>query len=169
VRFTAFTEPIPLSDVGGAWVFPEQGVLYTESTATIPTVEHARTLFDFFDWMIHHQPAEKPTTVIHDWRSMRSIPSDVRQTFIARRKRFAAVMRPARVVIAVKLNPVIRMGIQTVSLAAQMFTDAVPIDVVAECGPTLREYGVSEPDPSLHARLRLAWRHARGMTIPPPA
>lgn len=168
MRFTTWTEPIPLSDVGGAWVFPEQAVLYTESTSVAPTIEHARTLFDFFDWMLTHLPPDRPTTLIHDWRSLRSIPPEVRQAFITRRKRFA-ILKPARVVIAVKMNPVIRMGVQTVSLAAQMFMDAVKIDVVDDPAPALREHGVSEPDPSLHARLRLAWRHARGSLIPPPA
>jgi hypothetical protein len=90
MRFSPVTEALPLSDVGGAWVFPSQGVLYTETTCETPHVEHVEALFD-------------------------------------------------------------------------RFVHTVPIELVGDPEPALRERGVLQPDPSLHARLRLAWRRHRGV------
>jgi hypothetical protein len=161
VRFSAHTEAIPLSDVGGAWVFQDQAVLYTESSCELPRVEHAEVLFDFFDWVVEQVPPIRPPTLIHDWRSLRSLPADVRTAFVERRKRLITV-RPERVIVAATLSPIVRMGVQTVALAAEMFGIGVPIDLVDDPGPALRERGALEPDPSLHARLRLAWKRRGG-------
>jgi hypothetical protein len=159
-----WTEPIPLTDVGGVWVFPDQGVLYTETTIASPTAEDANALVDFFLWLDQQLASPRRLTVVHDWRSFVAIPREVRRTFIDRRKEL--VRRPARVVIAVTMNPMIRMAIQTVSLGAQFLVRAPPLDLVHDVAPVLRDLGVRDPDPSLHARLRLAWRHAKSGSPP---
>jgi hypothetical protein len=159
VRFSEWTEPIPLDNIGGAWVFPEQAVLYTESSCHVPTIEDVDTLFDFFAWTRSHVTTSRPPTLIHDWRSLESIPSEVRRAFIARRKDVRA--SPERVVIAVHLNPMIRMAIKMVSLAAQMVLRTAKVELVADPAPALRERRAVRPDPSLHARLRSEWREAR--------
>jgi hypothetical protein len=159
MRREAWTEPIPLSDVGGAWLFPDRGVVYTETRKVVPVVDDVHVLVDFFLWAASQVPIQGRPTIVHDWRSFQSIPRDVRRAFVQRRRDLSE--QPERVIIAVTLNPLVRVALQTVALGAQLLAQAVRLDLVDDPGPALRALSVGAPDPALHARLRLAWRHNR--------
>lgn len=160
MRTSAWPEPLPIGNVGGAWVFPEQGVIYTESRARAPSAEDVDALFDFFDWLVPHVPTAHSPTLIHDWRTLRRVPREARTAFVWRRRKVA--QEPARVIVALDVNPILRMTIQTVSMGAQLLVRAAPLDVVTDPTPSMRERGATDPDPNLQARLRLAWVHSRG-------
>ncbi|MFO0556040.1 MAG: hypothetical protein U0271_47115 [Polyangiaceae bacterium] len=160
-----WTEPLTISDVAHAWIFPNAAVLYTESLLEVPRLDHVKSLFDFFTWVNEHVPIDEPATLVHDWRSFRSVPLEVRRAFAAQRHAMkAANQSPGvrRVVVATSASPVVRLGIQAVSLAAQMIGVGVPVELVSEPEKPLLERVRTPPDPGLHARLRLAWRHAEG-------
>lgn len=154
-----WTEPIVLSDVAHAWLFPNDGALYTESLLAVPRVEHVKALFDFFEWVGAYVPTDRPATLVHDWRSFKTIPTEVRRAFAAHRRAMTAA-RVRRVVVATSASPVVRMGVQAVSLTVQMLGLGVPLELVADPSSAIEKWIRQSPDPSLHARLRLAWRHA---------
>jgi hypothetical protein len=160
VRTDAWPEPFPIGGIGGAWIFPGASIIYTESRGSSPTERDVHALFDFFEWLAEHVPEARAPTIVHDWRSIKRVPREARSAFVWRRRKIER--QPERVVVALSVNPVVRMTIQTVSMAAQLLARAVPLDVVGDPMPPLRERGATEPDATLHARLRLAWQRTRG-------
>lgn len=147
-----WTEGVRFAPQGNVWVFPSQEVVFTEVTVASPTPSDAGALIDMFLWLNGELHAEHAPTLIHDWRSIRSIPKETRQTFQLRRRELR--MRPARIIVAADMNPLTRMVIRTVSLGAQLVSGVTPIDLVKDPRLSLAELGVKSPDPELHARLR---------------
>ncbi len=125
-----------------------------------PTVgaDDAHALIDLFLWLGQTQ-GSAPPTIVHDWRSLTSLSREARAVFSARRTEITT--RPSRLYIAVRLNPVYRMALQTAMLGAQMLTQAVPTELVDEPFAVLARLGVGAPDPALHLRLREDWRAIR--------
>ncbi len=157
-----WAEGIALSADARAWVFPQHRVIFTQSYGDQPTLEDANGLVDFFLWLEHLEgpdamPRTPPPTVVHDWRSFSRVSMNVRRAFIARRKEITTL--PAKLVVAVAINPVLRMAMRTVALASQLVTHAVPLDIVDDPTEALTSAGATEPDPVVHLRLREAWRH----------
>jgi hypothetical protein len=156
-----WAEGIALSKDARAWVFPEQRVIFTQSYADAPTLADVRGLVDFFLWLENMHgpdalPKTPPPTVIHDWRSFKSVSMNVRQEFVARRKEIATL--PSRLVVAVAVNPVLRMAMRTVALAGQLVTHTVPLDLVDDPTEALVAAGATQPDALVHLRMREAWR-----------
>jgi hypothetical protein len=157
-----WAEGIALSPSARAWVFPEQRVIFTQSYGDAPTLDDANGLVDFFLWLERLEgPDAMPKTpapsVIHDWRSFKSVSMNVRQRFVTRRKEIGTL--PGKLVVAVAVNPVLRMAMRTVALAGQLVTHAVPLDLVDDPKDALVAAGATDPDPLVHLRLREAWRH----------
>jgi hypothetical protein len=94
--------------------------------------------------------------VVHDWRSFRRVPREATRVFLERRKEIATI--PSKLVVAVDVNPVLRMVLRTVALGAQLLTRAVPMELVDDPEGALMAAGVTVPDPVVHLRLREAWR-----------
>lgn len=153
-------EPITVGEYGVVWIFPSHAALFTQTSIAIPTAAHAHALLDFFEWIVPHFPGGSVATVIHDLRSFSSFPADVRKTFLERRKDMP--FRPQRAVIATSMTPLMRMTLQTVTLAIEMFTRSVRIELVDDPGRVVGALGL-EPDAALHARLRLSWRRREQM------
>jgi len=156
-----WAEGIALSAQARGWVFPEQRVIFTQSYGSEPTKDDVNGLVDFFLWLEHLEgadamPKTPPPTVVHDWRSFKSISMDVRQAFVTRRKEITTL--PGKLVVAVAVNPVLRMAMRTVALASQLVTHAVPLDLVDDPTEALVTAGATLPDPVMHLRLREAWR-----------
>ena len=156
-----WAEGIALSANARAWVFPPQRVIFTQSYGGEPTLEDVNGLVDFFLWLERMEgpdalPKTPAPTVIHDWRSFKAVSMDVRHAFGARRTEITAV--PSKLVVAVAINPVLRMAIRTVALASQLVTHAVPLDLVDDPTDALVAAGATEPDALVHLRLREAWR-----------
>lgn len=154
----AWTDPIVLGATGGAWVFPEERVIYTQSRCAMVSAADVDTLVDFFLWLGDHFPTDDAPVIVHDWRSIRSVPREARARFVERRRELKT--RPKRVVIASEMNPVLRMALRTVSLAAQLVAQTVELDLVDDPEREIAELPL--PDPGLHARLRLAYKRAHG-------
>jgi hypothetical protein len=152
-----WTEGIRFAAGGCVWVFPKEEVVFTEITVTAPTPSDAGALIDMFLWLGHELGTDHEPTIVHDWRSIRSIPKETRQTFQLRRREIR--MRPKRLVVAADLNPLTRMVMRTVALGAQLVSGAAPIELVKDPRLSLAELGVKSPDPALHARLRSSFRH----------
>ena len=157
-----WAEGIALSIDARAWVFPKQRVIFTQSYGSAPTLDDANGLVDFFLWLERLEgPDAMPKTpapiVVHDWRSFSSVSMNVRQAFVARRKEIETM--PSKLVVAVAINPVLRMAMRTVALAGQLVTHAVPLDIVDDPTEALVAAGATQPDPLVHLRLREAWRH----------
>ncbi len=159
VRTEAWPEPFPIGRVGGAWLFPDQTTIYTQATAEVANADDVHALFDFFDWIEPHFHVACPPILVHDWRTLRSVPRDARSAFTWRRRKVKH--EPSRVVVALTMNPLLRMTIQTAAMGAQIFARSVPLTVVADPVASLRELGVTDPDATLHARLRIAWQRSR--------
>lgn len=156
-----WAEGIALSANARAWLFPPQRVIFTQSYGSEPTLDDVNGLVDFFLWLERMEgpdalPKTPAPTVIHDWRSFKSVSMDVRHAFGARRKEISAL--PAKLVVAVAVNPMLRMAIRTVALAAQLVTHAVPLDLVDDPTEALVAAGATQPDPLVHLRLRETWR-----------
>ena len=151
-----------MSTYARAWLFPEARVIFTRTFADDASEEDANGLIDFFSWLEKFEgpgalPRNQPPIVVHDWRSFRSVPLVARRVFVKRRKEISTT--PERIVVAVDVNPVLRMALRTVALAAQLVTRAVPLELVDDPTVALAKAGVDAPDPLLHLRLREAWRH----------
>lgn len=140
---------------GRVWVFPTEEVVFTEISVASPTPRDAGALIDMFLWLSRELGSEHSPTLVHDWRSIRSIPRPTREIFQLRRRELR--MRPKRIIVAADMNPVTRMVMRTVALGAQLVSSAAPIDLVKDPRLTLAELGVKSPDPGLHARLRESW------------
>lgn len=69
-------------------------------------------------------------------------------------------MHPRRLLIAANVNPLLRMAIRTLTLAAHVLSVGGPMEFVHDPYAALTELGVTTPDPALHARLRGSWRRA---------
>ena len=65
---------------------------------------------------------------------------------------------PSKLVVAVAVNPLLRMAMRTVALASQLVTHAVPLNLVDNPTAALVAAGATEPNPVVHLRLREAWR-----------
>jgi len=157
-----WAEGIALSKDARAWVFPAERVIFTQSYGSEPTLDDVNGLVDFFVWLERLEgpdalPRTPPPTVIHDWRSFTTVSMNVRHAFATRRKEITAL--PAKLVVAVAVNPVLRMAMRTVALASQLVTHAVPLDIVDDPTEALVAAGAIQPDPLVHLRLREAWRH----------
>ena len=156
-----WAEGIAFSPNARGWVFPKERVIFTQSYGGEPTLGDVNGLVDFFLWLERLEgpdalPKSPAPTVIHDWRSFTTVSMDVRRAFGSRRKEITAV--PAKLVVAVAINPLLRMGIRTVALASQLVTHAVPLDIVDDPTEALVAMGATEPDALVHLRLREAWR-----------
>ena len=156
-----WAEGIALSKDARGSVFPAERVIFTQSYGSEPTMGDANGLVDFFLWLERldgpdAMPKTPPPTVVHDWRSFKSVSMNVRQAFVARRKEIKTM--PGKLVVAVAVNPVLRMAMRTVALASQLVTHAVPLDLVDDPTETLVGAGATQPDPVVHLRLREAWR-----------
>ncbi len=161
----AWPEGIALSANARAWLFPDARVVLTRSFADTATIDDANALVDFFVWlekMDDALPRTPPPIVIHDWRSFRRVPREATRVFLARRKEIATI--PAKLVVAVDVNPVLRMVLRTVALGAQLVTRTVPMEFVDDPEGALMAAGVTAPDPVLHLRLREAWRQHRAIS-----
>ena len=107
----AWPEGIALCASARAWLFPDAHVVLTRSFAEEATIDDANALVDFFLWlekMDDALPRTPPPIVIHDWRSFRRVPREATRVFLARRKEIATI--PAKLVVAVDVNPMLRMG-----------------------------------------------------------
>lgn len=156
-----WAEGIAFSPNARGWVFPAERVIFTQSYEKEPTLEDANGLVDFFLWLEGLEgpdamPKSPPPTVVHDWRSFSKVSMNVRQTFVARRKEITTL--PSKLVVAIAVNPVLRMAMRTVALASQIVTHAVPLDIVDDPKDALVSAGATQPDPVVHLRLREAWR-----------
>ncbi len=162
----AWPEGIALSASSRAWIFPDARVVFTKSFAEAATIEDANALVDFFVWLENMDgpdalPLTPPPIVIHDWRSFRTVPREATRIFIARRREIATI--PEKLVVALDVNPVLRMVLRTVSLGAQLLTRAVPMELVDDPQGALKAAGVTAPDRVVQLRLREAWRRHRGI------
>jgi len=155
----AWSDGIPFSPNGQAWLFPERAVVVTRTSGPSVNADDANALIDLFLWLSAREPTAAPT-LVHDWRSLTSLSREARGVFMARRAEVKT--RPSKLYIAVELNPVYRMALQTAMLGAQMLTQAVPAELVTEPFAVLARLGVRSPDPALHRRLREDWRTSRG-------
>lgn len=153
-----WSEGVAFSVGGRGWVFPDAGVIFTRSQPTEPSIDDANGLIDFFLWLekVDVLPSGRSPTIIHDWVSYDRIPQEVRALFSRRRKEIAAV--PDRLIVALAINPVLRMALRTVALGTQLLTRAAPLEIVDDARPVLAKRGIESPDPLLHLRLREAWR-----------
>jgi hypothetical protein len=154
-----WTEGVVFAPSAQVWVFPDQGVVFTSLQIESPTPAHANAFIDMFHWLKSELGALPSPVIVHDWRAMRTIPRETREVFLARRREIQDA--PTRVVVAVDLNPFVRMMIRTVSLGAQLVSRTVPIDFVRHPLLTLVELGVKTPDVALHARLRQSFARYR--------
>lgn len=152
-------EGIAFSARGRAWVFLSPSVIFTQTTSTEVGAEDAQALIDLFLWLDSHHLGEGSPAVVHDWRSLEKLPREARTAFLKRRAEIKT--KPSRVFVAVKLNPVHRMALQTVMLGSQMISQAVPTSLVHDPFAALRGLGHSKPDGALHLRLRDGWRSAQ--------
>jgi hypothetical protein len=159
-----WTQGVPFAPEGQVWVFPKQGVVYTEVTTESPTPSDANALIDMFQWLKTELDPSAPPVIVHDWRSMRAISRETRQVFLTRRREIRE--QPARIVVAVDVNPLIRMVIRTAALGAQLVSGTAPIDLVKNPALTLAEFGVKSPDRELHARLRASFEASALKTAP---
>lgn len=150
-----WTDGVRFAPAGQVWVFPKQEVLFTEVTTESPTPADAHALVDVFLWLKVELGDTPPPVIVHDWRAMRTIARETRQVFLTRRREIRG--QPARIVVAVDVNPLIRMVIRTAALGAQLVSGTAPVDLVKNPLLSLAEYGVKSPDPELHARLRAAF------------
>jgi hypothetical protein len=143
---------VAFSAGGTAWVFPERNVIFTATSAAEVLPSDVHGLIDFFLWLSSKNPAESAeATVVHDWRSLRGLSREARSAFMARRAEITA--RPSRVYVAVRLNAVYRMALQTAMLGVQMLTHAIPTELVEDPLSVLADLGVGDPDATLHRRL----------------
>jgi len=154
----AWPDGIPFSPNGRAWLFPERAVLVTRTAGPAVSADDANALIDLFLWLSAREQARAPT-IVHDWRTLKSLSREARAVFMARRAELTT--RPSKLYVAVQLNPVYRMALQTAMLGAQMLTQAVPTELVSEPFAVLARLGVGSPDPALHLRLREDWRTSR--------
>jgi len=168
---SAWPAGIVLSAGTSVWLFPAQNVVFTQTSAAEVALADVHALIDFFLWLASTQgttrsapvPAPIPApTVVHDWRSLRGLSRECRSAFMARRAEIKE--RPGRVYVAVRLNPVYRMALQTAMLGVQMLTQAQPTQVVDDPFAVLARFGVGAPDAALHRRLQASFREhlARG-------
>ena len=74
---------------------------------------------------------------------------------MARRAEITA--RPSHVYVAVRLNAVYRMALQTAMLGIQMLGHASPTELVEDPMSVLASLGVGEPDATLHRRMGAAF------------
>jgi len=169
-------EGIALATSSRAWIFPEARVIFTKSFGQEATLEDANGLVDFFLWLETMEgpdamPRTPPPIVVHDWRSFARVPTETRRTFIRRRAEIKTM--PAKLVLALSVDPVLRMALRTVALASQLVTRAVKLELVDDPVDALEGAGVTAPDALLHLRLRDAWgARAEGpprKTARPPA
>jgi hypothetical protein len=156
-----WSEGIAFARTSQGWVFPEPNVIVTRATGEAATLEDVNGLIDWFIWLARTRGGGilkklEPPIVIHDWRSFQSVPQEVRSAFVERRKEIT--MHPKRLVVALAINPVLRMALRTVALGAQLMTHAAKLSIVDDPEPELAKAGVTSPDPLLHLRLREAWR-----------
>ena len=89
--------------------------------------------------------------MVHDWRSLQGLSREARSAFMSRRAQITA--RPRRVYVAVRLNAVYRMALQTAMLGVQMLTHASPTELVDDPLALLAQLGVGAPDAALHRRM----------------
>lgn len=158
VSIAHWPDGVPFTPGVQVWVFPEHAVVFTHSTLEVPTLRDAHALVDMFLWLRRERPEIRDPVVVHDWRSVREFPRPVRQVFAVRRREIAE--QPRRLIIAADVNPVLRMAIRTLALAAQVMSVGGPMEFVANPYAALAELGPSTPDAALHARLRASWRRA---------
>lgn len=153
----AWAEGVAFSAGGTAWIFPSQNVIFTATTATDVSPSDVDGLVDFFLWLSAKNPEQTSgATVIHDWRSLRGLSREARSAFMARRAEITA--RPARIYVAVRLNAVYRMALQTAMLGVQMLTGASPTELVEDPFGLLAKLGCGEPEGALHRRMSAAFR-----------
>jgi len=143
---------VAFSEGGMAWVFPEHNVIFTATSGSEVLPADVHGLIDFFLWLSAKNPAQSAeATVIHDWRSLRGLSREARSAFMARRAEITA--RPKKVYVAVRLNAVYRMALQTAMLGVQMLTHAIPTELVEDPLSTLANLKVGDPDGALHRRM----------------
>lgn len=147
---------VAFSAGGTAWVWPEHNVVFTATTAAEVLPSDVHGLIDFFLWLSSTHPVQSSgATVVHDWRSLQGLSREARSAFMARRAQITA--RPSRVYIAVRLNAVYRMALQTAMLGVQMLTHASPTELVEDPLALLAKLGVGAPDAALHRRMGAAF------------
>ncbi len=145
-------EGIPIGDIGTLWVFPEANLIFTQVRRCAPTPADATALVDVLAYLERGGLVEPGPTVIHDWRLIQKVPPETRSVF--RQQRAALATIPKEIIIALDVNPILRMVLQSFALASE-FTAKAKTTIVRDPRLSLQAFGPLDPDPALHARIRL--------------
>jgi hypothetical protein len=149
------TWPVQLHDprFGFAW-YTAPAIFIAHIDVTHGSVEATMGLNDALDRVIATRDDEIRAAggllVIQDFRTVKSYSSEARQSFVERLKR-----RPRGysrgVYVAVGINPLLRMAVQTVNIAFSMVIGGT-VELIADPTVILRRLGIQSP--------------ARGLTFP---
>lgn len=131
---------------GYVW-YTDPGVVVTQSCITHATLEHTAAMTARVDAVLRFKQVDLAALggllIIHDWRSLKTWDNESRQLIVERsRARGRGVVRSA--VIAVSINPLLRMLAQVVNLTMSVIGGA-GVEVVDSVVPALRKFAVQMP------------------------
>ena len=155
--------PVQWSDpaFGFGWITLAPVAIVTQSVPDRGIVEGVEAVQDFLDEALRLLgPARvQGAVVLHDWRSLHAIDPAARAAWNARARRPGRPFRTlGSTAIATSASRVVRMALQTSSLATQLVTGAPPTRIVVDPTGVMRGHGLSAPPFGVLERLRAELR-----------
>jgi hypothetical protein len=155
--------PVQLAVSSGFIWYTDPGVFVTQSYIEHATLDGTMAMTTCVDAVLRYRGDELRRLggllIIHDWRSLKTWDTDARQHLVQRSKD----RRPGEVravVIALSINPLLRMAAQVINVMMAA-AGAASLDIVDSVAPALTKHRVKTPSPSD--------RFPGRSQVPPPA
>jgi hypothetical protein len=139
--------PVQLAVSSGFIWYTDPGVFVTQSYIDHATLEGTVAMTTRVDAVLQFKKKELAKLggllIVHDWRSLKTWDSDARQHLVERSKA-RAPGQVRGVVIALSINPLLRMAAQVVNVMMAA-VGAAGLDIVDSVAPALTKHRVKTP------------------------
>jgi hypothetical protein len=141
--------PVQLAVSSGFIWYADPGVFVTQSYIDHATLEGTVAMTTRVDAVLRFKEKELAKLggllIVHDWRSLKTWDGDARQHLVERSKA-RAPGQVRGVVIALSVNPLLRMAAQVVNVMMAA-VGAAGLDIVDSVTPALTKHRVKKPSP----------------------
>lgn len=138
---------------GRGWLTPHGPAVITQTLAERVDAATAIRLHDFLFTLVKANIGTRVpgVTLLHDWRSVRSVEPSAVQAWLSRSKKTAHAFMQSSIYIACDANPLFRMVLRPALLSNRALTNVPAPELLEDPRPPLARHGIQPPPPDYWA------------------